>query len=109
MISWTFGQGVHFDEAFPHQLEKMLNRNHNTWQVYDLAMSGWNTANEIAALRTFFSQLQPDIVVFCPTSNDIDNSLDVWNGHLVLNGFVSQAGFRNSYFYESQWIKVFTS
>ena len=105
--SWTFGQGVHYDETFPYQLEKMLNRNNNTWQVYDLAMPGWNTANEIAALRTFFSQLKPDIVVFCPTSNDIDDSLDVWNGHLVTNGFVSQAGFRHSYFYETRWIKVF--
>jgi hypothetical protein len=105
--SWTYGQGVRYEETFANQLQKMLNRNGERWQVYNLAMPGWNTANEIAALRSFFSRLQPDIVVFCPTSNDIDDSLEVWNGRLLRPGFASGAMFRSSYEYESRWIDVF--
>lgn len=107
--SWAFGDGVHYEETFARQLETLLNRKGDAWQVYDLAMPGWNTANEIAALHTYFSRLQPDAVVLCPTSNDIDDSYDVWNGRLVLNGFSSGAAFRDSYTYRTRWIKVFQS
>ena len=107
--SWTFGQGVRYEETFAYELQKMLNRKDNVWQVYNLSMPGWNTANQLAALRAFFSLLQPDVVVFCPTSNDIDDSHSVWNGRLVANGFVSQARFMHSYFFHSRWIKAFQS
>jgi len=107
--SWTFGQGVHYEETFAYQLQKILNRNGDRWQVYNLSMPGWNTENEIAALRTFFSRLHPDAVVFCPTSNDIDDSNEVWNGRLILHGFVSGATFRSSYEYHTRWIRAFQS
>jgi GDSL-like Lipase/Acylhydrolase family len=105
--SWTYGQGVRYEQTFTNQLQKMLNRGGERWQVYNLAMPGWNTANQISALRVFFSRLQPDIVVFCPTSNDIDDSLEVWNGRLLRPGFSSGAMFRSSYEYESRWVDVF--
>ncbi len=105
--SWTFGQGVEADETFTSQLEKLLTRKGGKWQVYNLGMPGWNTANQLAALRTLFSRVKPDVVVFCPTSNDIDDSYEVWNGRLLPRGFASTAGFRRSYGYESRWIQVF--
>jgi hypothetical protein len=52
--SWTFGQGVRDEEIFTYGLEKMLNRQGVKWQVYNLSMPGWSTANQLAALRTFF-------------------------------------------------------
>lgn len=105
--SWTFGQGVEADDTFTSQLEKLLARGAGKWQVYNLGIPGWNTANELAALRTLFSRLRPDVVVFCPTSNDIDDSYDVWNGRLLTRGFASVAGFRRSYGHESRWIRAF--
>lgn len=105
--SWTFGQGVEADETFTSQLEKLLTRNGGKWQVYNLGMPGWNTMNQLAALRTLFSRVKPDVVVFCPTSNDIDDSYDVWNGRLLPRGFESAVGFRHSYAHESRWIQVF--
>jgi hypothetical protein len=106
--SWTFGQGVKHEETFTYQLQEMINRNGKRWQVYNLAMPGWNTANETAALRLFFSRLQADAVVFCPTSNDIDDGNDVWNGRTVSSGFVSRGDdFRDSYMYRTRWIQVF--
>lgn len=105
--SWTFGQGVEADETFTSQLEKLLTRDGGKWQVYNLGMPGWNTTNQLAALRTLFSRVKPDVVVFCPTSNDIDDSYDVWNGRLLPRGFASTVAFRRSYAYESRWIQVF--
>lgn len=107
--SWTFGQGVEAGETFTSQLEKLLNRKGAKWQVYNLGMPGWNTANEIAALRTLLSRLQPDVVVFCPTSNDIDDRFDIWNGRLINRGFAFGGVFRYSYAYESRWVQAFQS
>jgi hypothetical protein len=54
-----------------------------------------------------FFRLKPDLVVFCPTSNDIDDSYDLWNGRLVQRGFSSGAGFRYFFEYRTRWIQVF--
>jgi hypothetical protein len=62
---------------------------------------------ELAALRVFLSRLQPDIVVICPTSNDIDDSYGIWEGNLVDQGFMSGAVFRHSYEYRRRWIDAF--
>jgi hypothetical protein len=75
--------------------------------VINLGMMGWNTANELSALRVFLPILKPDVVVMCPTSNDIDDSLAVWNGQLVAGGFRSRAYFCNSYEYERRWVEAF--
>jgi hypothetical protein len=105
--SWTFGPHVKREEAFPGQLETLLHGGAEEWEVYSLSMPGWNAQNEVAALRAFFSRLAPDLVVICPTSNDIDDSLDVWNGGLVIQGFTSRAVFRRSFEYERRWIETF--
>ena len=105
--SWTYGPFVSEAETFSSVLSKHLNASGQQWQVYNLAMLGWNTDNELSALWTFLGQIKPDLVVICPTSNDIDDSFAVWNGRLVNNGFTSSAIFRYSYEYESRWFEVF--
>jgi hypothetical protein len=105
--SWTFGLFVNYEETFTYRLQESIRRNSDLWEVYNLAMVGWNTDNELAALRVFFTKLKPDIVVICPTSNDIDDSFDVWKGRLVNRGFTSGAIFRYSYEYQTRWIEVF--
>lgn len=105
--SWTFGPGVRFDDVFTQRLQQLLNRAGSSWEVINLGMMGWNTVNELAALRVLLPMLTPDVVVICPTSNDIDDSYEVWNGRLVRAGFDSAAIFRNSYEYERRWIETF--
>ena len=39
--SWTYGQGVHYEETFAHQLQKMLNQKSEAWQVHNLSMPDW--------------------------------------------------------------------
>jgi hypothetical protein len=85
----------------------MLQETGELWEVYTLAMLGWNTENELAALRTYRSTIQPDVVVICPTSNDIDDPLMILNGRLVAHGFESGAIFRYSFEYQRRWINVF--
>ncbi len=105
--SWTFGPSVKYEQTFSYRLQELLNRNGKNFEVYNLSMLGWNTENQIAALRVFLSQLKPDFVVICPTSNDIDETFDVWNGRLVSRGFESRAIFRYSYEYQRRWIANF--
>ena len=105
--SWTFGAYVNIEDTFTHKLQIMLNRDRETWEVYNLAMLGWNTENELAALRILLPKLKPDVVVICPTSNDIDDSFNVWRGRLVYSGFSSGAIFRYSHEYEKRWVEVF--
>ena len=107
--SWTFGSGVKKEDTFTSLLESLLNRNAHRWQVYNFGIPGWNTGNEIAALQTYFSRVMPDAVVFCTTSNDIDDAYGIWNGRLMNRGFNSGSLFRHSYAFESRWIRVFKS
>ena len=105
--SWTYGPYVTTAETFPSVLNEHLNASNQKWQVYNLSMLGWNTNNQISALMTFLGQIKPDLIIICPTSNDIDDSFDVWNGRLVNKGFNSRAIFRYSYEYERRWFDVF--
>jgi hypothetical protein len=76
--SWTYGMGVRWRESFPMQLEKLANGRRPPGspkiQAWSLALPGYNTLNELAALELFFDRLRPDAVVLCPTPNDIDSS-----------------------------------
>ncbi len=105
--SWTYGPYVTIAETFPSVLSEHLNASSQKWQVYNLSMLGWNTNNQVSALMTFLGQIKPDLVIICPTSNDIDDSFDIWNGRLVNKGFNSRAIFRYSYEYERRWFDVF--
>lgn len=79
--SWTYGMGVKGRESFPVQFEKIANGRRPPGaagaprvQAWPLALPGYNTLNELAALELLFDRLRPDAVVLCPTPNDIDSS-----------------------------------
>ena len=76
--SWTFGMGIEEGESFPRQFEKLARElgasPGRPVEAWSLALPGYNTLNEIAALEYFFPRLQPDAVVLCPCSNDMDTS-----------------------------------
>jgi hypothetical protein len=73
--SWTFGLGVREAETFGAQLEALAashRRGRRPVQVWTLALPGYSTVNELAALDYFQGRLRADAVVLCPTVNDID-------------------------------------
>ena len=71
--SWTFGMGVTETESYPKVFERLaashagLERKVEAWS---LALPGYNTLNELAALWFYFDRLEPDLVVVSPTRND---------------------------------------
>jgi hypothetical protein len=92
--SWTYGMGVSQEESFPKAFERVANRlvgatGRETRKVeaWTLALPGYNTFNEVAALWFFYGRLRPDAVVLCPVGNDNHS------GYTVLpNGSTSRAG-----------------
>lgn len=76
--SWTYGMGIRERDSFPAQFERLANRlrpaGSPSVQAWALALPGYNTFNELAALEIYFDWLRPDAVVLCPTHNDIDSS-----------------------------------
>lgn len=116
--SWTYGMGVSEEEAFPHQFELLANETAgipNRIEAWSLALPGYNTVNQIAALRAFFDRLRPNAVVLCPTNNDINSTLDVSAGGRLRirraepGDYALEAKFRfsDSYLYRNLWRHTF--
>ncbi len=85
--SWTFGMGVAEREAYPARLAALAAAAPGRVEVWNLALPGYNTFNEVAALEYFLDRLRPDAVVLTPTMNDIDSTASVLpNGSLATLG-----------------------
>lgn len=106
--SWTFGPYVEQEQTFPRRIERHLAESPGGgWEVHAFGMMGWTFENAIAALQVLRPLVDPEIVVFCLTSNDIDDPFRVWQGRLVGVGFDSGSIFRNAYEWERRWVGVF--
>lgn len=90
--SWTYGMGVSRAQTFAERTADLAAEHAGlpageTVEAWILALPGYNTFNELAALSEYFDLLAPDAVVLCPTINDADS------GHRVLpNGSLTRAG-----------------
>ncbi len=101
--SFTEGRGVPWESTFAAQLGRQLNGAVDSaadpveWEVINLGMSGWGTAQELLALRHHGLELQPDGVVLqvLPYNDLCNNNLgqartcsvqDVHRPYFVLEG-----------------------
>ncbi|HEX4495935.1 MAG TPA: hypothetical protein VIE43_09730 [Thermoanaerobaculia bacterium] len=79
--SWTYGMGIREAESFPARFAELAGRlgagKGRPVRAFNLALPGYNTLNEIAALDFFYDLFRPDAVVICPTANDADSSAKV--------------------------------
>lgn len=128
--SWTFGLGVSEEESFPRQFQELARRlgagrlgegQGRRIEAVNLALPGYNTANQLAALDYFWERVRPDAVVVCPTSNDADSSANVLpNGSLTRQGverdafgedhsLVFRARLVDSFKFRSRWRANFRS
>ena len=114
--SWTFGHGVRQEDSFPAAFETMANAlGDQSIEAWTLALSGYNTLDQVAALRYFLPLLEPDAVVFCPSSNDNDSRVQALpQGQLgrflgTVDGFGDPSAIRynhigvDSYRYRKRW------
>ena len=72
--SFVFGQGVPQSETFPAVLQNILNRSQKTetFRVWNLGVSGYNTEQEAYLLRSFVLQRKPNWVVVGYNINDCE-------------------------------------
>ena len=76
------GYGVHDDEAiWPAVLARELRQINLSVEVINLAVSGYNTRQELAVLKHIGLQLEPDLVLLAVCLNDQEdlNMTIVWN------------------------------
>ena len=70
--SVTFGHGARFETTYPYLLEQRLKawRPDVTWEVWNLGVPGYNTAQELAYLHEVGPRYQPDLVIVGFFPND---------------------------------------
>ncbi|HEY4492157.1 MAG TPA: SGNH/GDSL hydrolase family protein [Acidobacteriota bacterium] len=78
----SFGAGfsVRFEDTFPQQCEKYLNEHSpSQWEVINLSVAGFGTAQEMLAYREMGRKFHPDVVVlfFFPGNDISDNSSEL--------------------------------
>ena len=72
--SVPFGIGVHYEDAYPHQLEARLNERPSAkrFRVLNMGVPSYNTEQELIQLKTLGLSLQPDAVTLYFSDNDIE-------------------------------------
>jgi len=74
--SFTFGDGVTVGEAFPAQLERLLNNaSARRYEVLNLGVPGYNTAQEVAYFRERGLSFDPDLVMIAFTLSDAEEGV----------------------------------
>ncbi|MBI4846266.1 MAG: tetratricopeptide repeat protein [Candidatus Omnitrophica bacterium] len=70
--SFTYGIGAGFENAYPAQLEEMLNKKFQKekFKVYNLGVSGANSAFVLNKLKNMLGKISPDFVVVLVGAND---------------------------------------
>jgi lysophospholipase L1-like esterase len=70
--SVTFGHGAVYETTYPYLLEQQLRawRPDVTWEVWNLGVPGYNTAQELAYLKLVEDRYAPDLVVVGFFTND---------------------------------------
>ncbi len=79
--SITFGFGVDQQEAYPQQMEELLNDLSENpqfhYEVINAGIEGFNLENEVHLLKFLEQKYQPDLVLWLVVSNDWDDSLSL--------------------------------
>jgi hypothetical protein len=77
--SVTFGHGSVYEHTYPSLLEQQLKawRPDVEWQVWNAAVPGYNTSQELAHLREVGPRFQPDLVIVGFFPNDLVDNAEV--------------------------------
>ena len=77
--SVTFGHGSVYEHTYPYLLEQRLRRWRPgvDWQVWNAAVPGYNTSQELAQLLQIGPRFQPDLVVVGFFWNDVADNFRV--------------------------------
>ena len=81
--SVVFGWGVEQDKIFPAVLEELIRKDSPDWEVVSAGAGSWNTRTEFEWLQKKGLAYQPDILLLCITSNDVDRTKSIHRTSLV--------------------------
>jgi hypothetical protein len=105
--SVTFGHGSVYEHSYPYLVEQKLKawRPDVDWQVWNLAVPGYNTSQELEHLKEVGPQFSPDLVVVGFFENDlVDNRLPQRPGLLRRAG-ASALSFAQRHIYSIELYK----
>lgn len=77
--SVTFGHGALYEGTYPYLLEQQLRRwrPQIDWQVWNAAVPGYNTTQELAQLEEVGPRFKPDLVIVGFFTNDITDNYTI--------------------------------
>jgi len=85
--SVTFGTGVTNEQTYPNVLEQIIQQAAPpgmTIDVINAGISAYNIRNIRGLLQEYVQTLKPDVVVYCFVENDLDDSVSVGPGGLLV-------------------------
>lgn len=105
--SVTFGHGSVYEHTYPYLTEQRLKawRPDVDWQVWNAAVPGYNTSQELAHLLEVGDRFKPDLVVVGFFENDlVDNSPPLHPG-VVRRGVSKMSSFARRHLYSLELYK----
>ena len=105
--SVTFGHGSVGDHTYPYLLEQRLNawRPQVDWQVWNAAVPGYNTAQELAHLLEVGPTFQPDLVIVGFFENDLIGNYEVSSPGAALRALAGVLSFMRRHAYSLELYK----
>ena len=93
--SFTMGWGVEADRVFPMRLQKLLKASppagfprDTRFQVLNFGVGNYNTAQEVALLRSLGQRFDPDLVLFAYFINDAEVTTPTKQGWLIEHSYL---------------------
>lgn len=70
--SFAWGDGVHYEDAFPNRLDVRLNAvaHGDQFEVINWSRPGWNTVRQVRSLESRLDELNPDLLILGFVLND---------------------------------------
>jgi hypothetical protein len=105
--SVTFGHGSVYEHTYPYLLEQRLKawRPATDWQVWNAAVPGYNTSQELAQLLEVGDGWQPDLVVIGFFWNDLYDNRPIESPGTVRRAAVDALSFVRGHLYSFEFYK----
>jgi GDSL-like lipase/acylhydrolase family protein len=99
--SVTFGHSSVYEHTYPYLLEQQLKRWRPDvdWQVWNVAVPGYNTSQELAHLKEIGPQFKPDLVVVGFFENDLVDNREIGEPGIVRKGGAAVLSFLQRHVY----------
>jgi len=105
--SVTFGHGSIYEHTYPFLTEQRLKtwRPDVDWQVWNAAVPGYNTSQELAHLLEVGDRFQPDLVVVGFFDNDLSDNRPIPQPGRLRRGAIEFVSFARRHLYSFEFYK----